>query len=261
VPIAIWREGGNLQFVSDNGKDVEPARWADVWTRCVRHPIAHDLYKAVVERGEPWPDALPPDAEAPALSNNGPKDESLRDQLDAVRRAFDAWLKEIGGAISTQEQADKAGSFAERIQRLEKEIVEAFRAEKDPIVKMGREVDEKWRDLQSTADAVKRRVKDAIGSFLKAEKARRDALAAAGNVGPDVLSPPRARGGGKTVALRTRKFTRFTDLKALLAHYSGDVRFIEHQGVHKALMDLATVDLAASLPVPGAEIATEEVAA
>ncbi len=55
LAVALWRENGVMRAL----KQGRPADAGALWTWCCRHPIAYELYVAVAERGEPWPDAIP----------------------------------------------------------------------------------------------------------------------------------------------------------------------------------------------------------
>jgi hypothetical protein len=41
-----------------------------LWSYCCRYPIPYDVYQAVAENGEPWPDMPPPAGAVVAVSDN-----------------------------------------------------------------------------------------------------------------------------------------------------------------------------------------------
>lgn len=250
LPVAIWRENGEVVCLVNDTIADDPTK---VWTWCCRHPVAYETYVAVAERGEPWPDQVKdiPPAIDPVIGHNSgiPAHELLKDQIDTLKKAWAEWLAGIGGTITTQAHADQAAVWAERTGNVEKEVNAAYRIEKDPVVEEGRAIDQRWKPIASEVDETKRGIKAAVAVYLKAQKA---------------AGATTTKTGGKTaraVGLRTRTFVRFTDLPALWAHYRDDPRLLEQQGVHQALLRLCEVDLAASKPVAGAELVTEETAA
>ena len=54
--VAIWRDGDTIECIVGTDEPVDPYK---IWTWACRRPIAHELYTAVVERGEAWPDEIP----------------------------------------------------------------------------------------------------------------------------------------------------------------------------------------------------------
>ena len=67
-PVAIWRDGDDL-FAERAGRPV--ADVCALWTYAAKWPISCELYEAVAERGEPWPDAI----EEPAGIGHNAEDE------------------------------------------------------------------------------------------------------------------------------------------------------------------------------------------
>jgi len=54
-PVALWSEGGVVVGVRGQ-HEMSPEQIVDSWTWMCGHPISYELYQAVAERGEPWPD-------------------------------------------------------------------------------------------------------------------------------------------------------------------------------------------------------------
>lgn len=177
------------------------------------------------------------------------------------------WLSGIGGAIATQEQADRAAAFAEAFGALEKEAVEAHRVAKEPHLKAGREVDKTWKPIGDLADEAKRAAKALLTPYLKKqqddarEAARKAAAEAAERQEPALVEPikPRAINGGRGVTLRTVRSAAVTDLPKLAAYLAGMANpapdFVE------VCRKLAEKALKANIDVPGAEMVEKQEAA
>lgn len=255
--VAIWREGDELH-AERAGKPVTDV--CALWTYAAKRPITVELYEAVAERGEPWPDAI----DVPAgLGHNAPDEHAaILDELDTLDRSWQAWLAEIGGTITTQEQADKAATYAERIKQVEKRATEAHKVEKAPHLDAGRVVDARWKPVIADAAIVARTVKDAVGAYLLAEKRRREAAAAQikAETGAELeAAPVRTKGGARTVSLRTVKRAEITDVAALAAYLASmsnpPTEWLD------VMRTAAERMLRAGVDVPGAKIVVSEVAA
>jgi hypothetical protein len=256
-PVAIWREGDDL-FAERAGRPV--ADVCALWTYAAKWPITCELYEAVAERGEPWPDAI----EEPAGIGHNAEDEhsAITDELAAIEKGFADWLASIGGSIAGQEQADKAATYAERIKQIEKRATEAHKVEKAPHLEAGRVVDARWKPVIASAATAARTVKDAVGVYLIAEKRRRDEAAAKvrAETGAEVeAAPVKTRGAARAVTLRTVKRAEITDLPALAAFIASMERPPEDWV--DLTRRLAERMLLAGVAVPGCKITEIQTAA
>jgi hypothetical protein len=200
-------------------------------------------------------------------SKNAKPHELLAGRLNDLSDERKAWLESIGGAIATQEQADRAAAFSEAFAKLEKEAIETHKVEKEPHLKAGREVDATWKPVINLADDGKRSSKALLTPFLRkkdeeAKKAaRKAAMDAAAKQEPVVVEPvkPKAVNGGRGVTLRTVRSTTVTDLPKLAAYLAGMANpapeFVE------ACRKLADKALKAGVDVPGAKIIESQEAA
>lgn len=256
-PVAIWREGDDL-MAERAGKPVSDV--CALWTYAAKRPISCELYEAVAERGEPWPDEI----DVPAgLGHNAPDEHAaVTDELDTLCKSWSDWLASVGGTIATQEHADKAATYAERIKQIEKRATEAHKVEKAPHLEAGRAVDAKWKPLASDAAFAARTVKDAVGAYLVAEKSRREAAAAKiqAETGAEFEAVPvRTKGGARAVTLRTVKRAEITDVAALAAYLASmsnpPTEWLD------VMRTAAERMLRAGVDVPGAKITETQVAA
>ena len=226
------------------------------------------------------------DARAKIGDNSGAASPSeiMADRIADVNQQIADWLKEIGGKITTDEQADKAANFAALLGELEKEAEALHKVEKAPWLEGGRTVDAAWKPLIEKAATSKGRVKrDYVTPYLvekqrridaeakaereriAAERAKAEQEAAAAGVEPPAPELPPApepervkagTRGGRATALRTVKVGEITDLPALAAFIAGmstpPAEFVE------VCKKLAEKMMKAGVTVPGAKLNDEQ---
>lgn len=226
------------------------------------------------------------DARAKIGDNSGAASPAtiMADRIADVNQQIADWLKEIGGKITTDEQADRAANFAALLGELEKEAEALHKVEKAPWLEGGRTVDAAWKPLIEKAAASKGRVKrDYVTPYLvekqrridaeakaereriAAERAKAEQEAAAAGVEPkpvEELPPPEPERvkagtrGGRATALRTVKVAEITDLAALASYLAGmgnpPPDFVE------VCKKLAEKMMKAGVTVPGAKLNDEQ---
>ena len=269
VPVRLWREEGtdrlcliyNLgqpRYVEDEAEFCERT-----WAYALQNPVSRDAYTHYVEHKR-WPEDLPDVTEevAAKVGDNAPPETVIVETIKELRAEAERWLKEIGGEIKTQEQADKAANFADRFGELEKEAEKTRVAEKEPHLKASRDVDGKWQPVKRDADAAKRWARGLPDAFLKAERARKlqeaAAKAAQGQSVSNEDLKVRAGTRGRSVTLRSRKVLKITNEQAVRDRYARDDRFWNDPDVQAVIERLAFGDLQIGQNVLGAEIVTEE---
>jgi len=158
--VAIWNDETGVIAVI-NGEAVDPD---SVWTYCARWPISHEQYEAVMD-GAPWPDDGPSRADA---GHNLPDDphEAAKIEFEGEKETAEEILAR---PIKTQADADRAAVAAKRLSDLHGKVDKMFRAEKDPIVLAGREVDEKFR-WREDAKALSVKLKRHQDDFLREQQ-------------------------------------------------------------------------------------------
>ena len=160
LPAAIWEKDGSL--VARVGKDsVSPN---SIWSYCAGNPVASDAAKQAFETGQ-WP------GDAPAIGGNYPP-ESLDEQIKEYAAMAVGWLKDLGGKIASQKDADMASNYRAELLRLKKEAEKTHKSEKAPHLEAGRAVDAKWKPVISEADDASAVMRKAAGAFLAAEEER-----------------------------------------------------------------------------------------
>jgi hypothetical protein len=126
------------------------------------------------EPAEPGTEAAPEPHENDAGAAAEP---SRRAELLALRAerlaAAERWVTERP-VITDQATAERCGQFLTQIADLDKRADAAHKAEKEPHLAAGREVDAFWRDYKTMGAAVRARLKPIEAAWLQSEKDRID---------------------------------------------------------------------------------------
>lgn len=254
IPVAFWQEGDVVRCrVGDT--DVSIERGNDVWTSCCAHPISEEAYRAVAERGEPWPDIDPTVSEQARHgigANNPPDgDELIREQITSAKAGITAYV-----TIASDEHAAKAQSLRSRLLELKAAAEKAHKAEKQPHLDAGRAVDAKWLPLAKDAQSAADTIRGALSAFEtdKLRKQREAEQAAAAGV--PVPQPPPApvastkiKGAvGKAASVAMVKIVTVMDYDLVYAN------FRQNPDLQKLLTKLAQNAVDAGYPVPGVTI-------
>jgi len=191
-----------------------------------QRPIAMDVYEAVAERGEPWPDADPDVSESRfGAKSNEPEDEAeiLASQIESAGAAankyakFERWTGTskarkpiVQSLIKTDADAAKAQEVRSRLLELYREGEKKFETEKRPVNEEAHRIGERWRfrqDAQDKADIVRAALSvyetEKLQKQRAAEEASRKAQEEAANreaeidfmndePEPEVVAPPPA---------------------------------------------------------------------
>jgi hypothetical protein len=271
VPVAIWGEDGAL-WCKIEGTVYSGDRVALAWQR-INLPITEEVYRAVAERGEPWPDIDPTVADqirAGIGGNQPPQDEAeiLREQINAARAGIAEYT-----TIGDDEACNRAQSLRARLLELSGKADKIREREKRPHFDAAKAVDARFmplvKDAKDGADRVRRAMEAYQTAKAKREaEARRRAEEEASRAAASVESTPAAsqaveapsaarasapiRGAyGRAAASKpVIVITDVTDWPALIAYYS------EHPEVRALVRRLADRAVAAGEVVPG--VATEE---
>jgi hypothetical protein len=173
--VAFLPDGEGGVTVWRSGTFPPPKHWdetVDLFARVCMRPVSHEDATHKGEHGR-WPDEVAP----VAVDADLPPHEQATAKLTAQREAMAAWIKEIG-KVTTQEHADKAGSYADAFAKIEKEAEAARKAEKKQHDDAAAAVQKKWVPVVDRAAELKVYAKKTVEPFLLAEKARLDAIEA-----------------------------------------------------------------------------------
>lgn len=231
-----------------------------------RDVIPFDLYEAVANRNEPWPDAAPD--VAAEIGHNLPNDPTERKfvELEAHAERVAEFLKT---PIASEDDAVKCGLWSKKIDGLGKDIDAVRDAEKRPHDEAAAAVQAKFKPKVDLAKTLSKQLKSHMEAWLLAkkrkaeaeEKARQEATrkAAAGLEMPapepvQTRAPSKVVTGG--VSVRTRKVAVINDLAAAAAFYAGMSE--PPQQFVSVIKQMAEQNLKTGVAVPGCELKTIE---
>lgn len=286
--VFIWQDAGTFKArvtrhpdVDENVLEAEHGFPAicKLWSSCCRSIVAFAIYHEVVEKRQPWPDEI---EEADRSNSAGIsdldrilseidelirdaakiKDEDLLAGFDAA--AYAARQAAKGDPSDLVPNLTKLSNYATKLVELKNEADKLRKAEKEPHLEAGRQVDDRWRPPVNKADNAARDLKARAAKALSNIKA---ALVA--------LNPPKPEGEpgdagevkvavgsrGKKVALRTVKVVVFDDYDAALNHALTSPSFRKLEMLQKLVTGAAEYELFHGREFPGARFENREVAA
>jgi hypothetical protein len=215
--VAIWRdqaEDGSLGDIQcwrsvGYGPTMSALRIDELftWDHCA---IPAEIYQAVTERGEPWPEIyttwLPTKdivagvvwTEAWArkflsqnpethdedgnpravIGDNGPPEEltppeALAKRVKGLDEQLAAFLKSIGGAPKDKAQADTVANYATHFKNLSNEATAAHKVEKAAPLEACRVIDSTWFPVRDSAEAARKKALAIADVWINAERAAR----------------------------------------------------------------------------------------
>jgi hypothetical protein len=239
IPCAIWPgETGELVGLIGTAEDQHEIDPLQIWPSAAKNPVPEADYRLAFDTGR-WPDDAP---ERRGLGDNLPTDalEALKVELASEVEIAAEFLAK---PIATQEQADMAGPWCDRILEIAKQADAAHDEEKRPILEAGRDIDDRWREVREDSRALVKKLKAHVGVFLRAQKKR------------EPESKPTAGRTGSKVYLRPVKTAKFTNY----AKFVEAVRDTDE--VRRFMQQIADRAARAGAPLPGMKIVETEKAA
>lgn len=279
-PIVLWQDGDQWFAL----KGIEPDRKAinavDIWTWCARYPISFDVYEAVAERGEPWPDvdhAVHAQRRGPPRpgSNEGGLSESEMLAGD-IQAALDQMR--LYKAIDDDDTAGKAQSLRARLNELSGKADKVREKLVRPHLDAQRDINGEWqplvKDAKGGADTLRktleayetkklreRRAAEEAARKAEEEAANREAELSfvAGAPEPEIVNPPapaadespaQIRGAyGKAASVKTAiEVVEIINIDKVFAHFKTNMELVAK------LFDLAKRAHAEGHSVPGVRL-------
>jgi len=258
----IGRKGQQRRAVADAG-------FAETtFSFFCRDAISSDLYDAVANRNEPWPEEIESLDDA---RSNFPTDpfEALMAELELIELKITEFFK-IAVVPGDDVRALQADKWKERARDLSGKIEEMRVAEKKPVDQQAKDIQRKFVPPRDRADALVTKVNNGLSAYSLAKKraveaqeaadreARAKAAAAMGEAAPVEQAPVRGRSKVATgsTTVRTRKVAVITDLPACAAFYAGwenpPIELVD------LLKGFAKKNIEGGVAVPGAELRTLE---
>ncbi len=282
-PVALMVHEEALVAVISN-KIASDAELNEKFLWFVSNPIPDDWYRAVAERGEPWPDSHETVTALPVANSSMlfpvPEGAKVTSPHNVISEQIDECAHQIikYAKIESDEQSAKARSLQSRFLDLRGDVKREYEKLNDPLLAEQKRIREIWFPLRDLADAGSVALKTAMGRWedekraatrLAAEAAEKAArehaeqVAAAEKANQPVPPPPepaksnvptpsaQIRGGaGRAAAVTVALFVTAIDEDAVLKQFKGNPAITE------LLISLAQKAIRAGIQVPGAT--TEE---
>ena len=269
IPVAIFFEGEKL-FGMIGDKQVDQEGLDEAWGWIVAHPISEEMYRAVSERGEPWPDFEPEKPEDPATSLLT-EDAKLALALIEAKAKLPDFAK-----IESDEQSSKARGLQQRFLDIRGDAKREYEKANRPLLDEQKRLRSIWSPLQDAADECSLLLRNAMGVWedFKREQARKaqaeaDRIArahedevrmaeAANRPAPPPIAAPKPNApppaaqikaaGARTANVTVKKFVTDIDIDKAFAQFRNEI------GLKLLLIDFAQKAVNAGLTVEGAII-------
>ena len=173
VAVAIWEDGEDLKILVDD-RLVDPEQFVSRWNYTWQNPVTKEAYDTFRETGK-WPGEI----DVPAIGDNLAPDEftELKDDItDSVAQAL-KWLEEHKD-LKTDEEADTAANWRDRLNKLGKKADAQRKVEKEPLAEKVKEIDGKFNAIIKSAIGAADTIRTALTAFMRRkEEAERKRLA------------------------------------------------------------------------------------
>ncbi|HSC55774.1 MAG TPA: hypothetical protein VLC51_01150 [Nitrospira sp.] len=285
-PVAIFPNGddlhasvgqhGNISIVTNRD------RINELWSYCAGNPISEETFRAVAERGEPWPDdyqhqevvASIPVANSSAVFigtdfSNGKdktmtveiKDGVVQDMYEGtpeekISREIDECTKQIikYASIDSDEQSAKARSLQQRFLDLRGEANKHYEAANRPLLEQQKKLRDVWFPLRDLADAGSVAMRTAMGKWEDTKRKAAQVAAERAEAGRPVQSnvpPPSVQikgGTGRAAIVKVETVVVSINVDQVFAQFKDSPQVVE------LLTSLAQKAIRAGIAVPGAVI-------
>lgn len=244
----IMKGGDPVRIVEVEGavvvlvNEVESASPNKVWLACGRNDVSFEAYEERISTGK-WPG----DIKSRGIGDNAPPEDPIELLPLEVEKAKE-WLAKIGD-FKSDLQAHEAANRADAISKLRVKVEKVHSDEKEPFLKAGKEVDDKYLPKVKDGKAVYALLKAAIGKYdvakrlaaqkaaaehaakVEAEKRAADATRNKGEQPPIPVSPPAppeppplASYGnlGRKVSVKAKPLAKITDQYAVYQFFKDD---------------------------------------
>lgn len=271
LPLAIWIEDGKVtgrMGGGDDARELTRDRLNEVWNFACANPVTEEAYRAVAERGEPWPDmdATVSDQLAQSGHNRPPTDPAtlLHEQIEAASAGASEYA-----TIASDEALARAQTLRSRLLELSGEADKTRKAEKAPHQAKADAVDDQWMPLVKKAKEFADKIKSAMNAWgtkkHEAAEAQRRAIEAAQRKAMEEGRPapapppvvPAAPAKVKGAAGRAASGTPVKVVKAITDYAACYAYVSEQPEVRDAIMQAAQRLVTAGHTVPGTEVKEE----
>jgi hypothetical protein len=253
MPVAYYPKDGTLHCRFGDG-ELTPQAALELWTHVGDHDVSEEAYRAVAERGEPWPD----EHELVPMGDNVPPDDSSFEGLtDAIEDlAREALARIEGPKIADQDEADRIANLADRLAELWNKAEAARKQERREHDEALKAIQLKWTPLLLKAERYKDLKYKLLTPWLlalqKAQQQEAEAAAAAGAPAAADARRPRAGTRGRAQTLKGQKRAEIIDYDACLAFFK------DSEDLRGTVQMLANRAVRAGANVPGTKIIEDQ---
>lgn len=282
-PVALFVSDGAL-MCQIGSQIVDTDRRNDEWTWFSQSPISEEMWRAVAERGEAWPDFNEPvrdsmqdvvieqglSAREESRAEASPQD-NLKQRLILLKDQVAQYAK-----IESDEQSIAARGLQEKFFEIRGEAAAHYEKANRPLLDQQKALREIWFPIRDEADAGKTELGNAMGLWedfkrdqakkaaaeaLKKQREHDDAVAAAEAANKPAPEPPPEvktnvpapvsqihSAGGRAASVKLEKIVTAIDIDKAFAQFKAAPE------VREVLMSLAQRAVKAGLPVDGATI-------
>jgi hypothetical protein len=171
LPVAVFIDDCDMVAVIGQ-RDVTGDELNELWSYIAGNPISEEIYRAVAERGEPWPNEL---AAVPAANrevtkedNDAPEMMTDKDHAIGIDTAIGAALKKV----TNETEAAQALGSKNRIAELRLAAEKAGKALYDPPFREYKRLHGLWSPMVARADTAEKALNKAILTFRETERVR-----------------------------------------------------------------------------------------
>jgi hypothetical protein len=281
-PVAVFRHENQITGALGD-RTLTGDELLGIWTHICGNPISEDWYRAVAERGEPWPDSHEADASSFTQDDKSGKPlasadvSQPQDKIAAGLAECEALLPKYA-TIDSDEVSSKARSLQNRFLDLRGDAKREYDRLNDPLLEEQKRIRAIFFPLRDRADEAAKRLRAAMESHedekrraaKRAEDAARKAALAHAEAAekaaeqgkppppppmvekPNTEAPAAQIRGGAGRAASVRVETIVTHIDVMMA-----AEFFKEKGeLREFLMAMAQKAIRAGISVPGA--VTEE---
>jgi hypothetical protein len=229
-PCAYWLDGDKIKCrVGD--KDLDELTALEQWKWAATNPITEEVYRAVAECGEPWPDVDPSIGHNSGALPDGP--EALLEQARSAAEAAQAY-----GKISDETVLKQSQSLRSRLLEIAGAAAKSRKELNDPLAAQKKINDDTWKPIEEIAEGAAGRLKALNDNYLTEKNNEyREAQKQAALVGKPMPEAPPAQvkgGYGRAASAKpTWELDQITDFDACLQFFKGS------QAIKEAVEKLA----------------------
>jgi hypothetical protein len=209
-PVAYFIDGGKLcGVIGDRDMAANEVQDETLWSYVCRHPITEAVYRAVAERGEPWPDPSPAaafnkDMAAPVAeavighnTNTAPPVEPHVEHGEAIKNAISA-AKDM--EVKDEASAAVVLGMKNRIAELRLAATKTGKAIYAPIYQQYKTIMGQWTPMIESAENWEKVLDKRYLTWRAAEKKKADEAARIAAEAQRILEEQNARAADRAIA-------------------------------------------------------------